>query len=448
MAILINGNGYSPVTAQEDADLYAGLIGDGRYVLGSVGNAMAHEVVSANLVRILDGVLVTHGRMIYITAGSSDDFTIPVGSQGVTNYYIIGYRLYTDSSSNEHCEKFVRQMSSASATIEEASFRDGATESYVSMYRITQPGITIGTVEPLYTLTAGLGGKLDGAGLVSDYNSIISSHGTDTDAPSTSVIYKLYQSFQDGVTSVYNAIVSNGVTPASKALSAIVAGINAIRSGGDATAGQILSTKTAYVNKTLVTGSMANNGSVTKAINPGGSYTIPAGYHDGTGKVTANTGGNAAAGEILKDKTAYVGSTLVTGTMPNKGAVTASIPAGGTYTIPAGYHNGSGKVTAGTKTLKIVKVGSYDSGDSSKRSFNVATYVSKGCNINNFALRNVKQLNWYNSPDGGYYGDGTISMTLSGNTLSIAAWKGADRDLDGELRNHYITADVYVYYVE
>ena len=41
-----------------------------------------------------------------------------------------------------------------------------------------------------------------------------------------------------------------------------------------------------------------------------------------------------------------------TGTMPNRGAVTNTITTqGGSYTIPAGYHNGSGKVTANFANL-------------------------------------------------------------------------------------------------
>lgn len=32
--------------------------------------------------------------------------------------------------------------------------------------------------------------------------------------------------------------------------------------------------------------------------------------------------------------------------MPNRGAISESIYPGGSYTIPAGYHNGNGKVTA------------------------------------------------------------------------------------------------------
>jgi hypothetical protein len=50
----------------------------------------------------------------------------------------------------------------------------------------------------------------------------------------------------------------------------------------------------------------------------------------------------------LSGKTAWVNGSKITGNMPNRGAVTASIKLGETYTIPAGYHNGNGKVTAAT----------------------------------------------------------------------------------------------------
>ena len=54
----------------------------------------------------------------------------------------------------------------------------------------------------------------------------------------------------------------------------------------------------------------------------------------------------AAASEILATKTAHARGTLLTGTMPNRGAVTGTITsASGQYTIPQGYHDGSGKVS-------------------------------------------------------------------------------------------------------
>lgn len=54
----------------------------------------------------------------------------------------------------------------------------------------------------------------------------------------------------------------------------------------------------------------------------------------------------AQAGDILAGKV-IVGpdGEPLTGTMPNRGAVSQVLPINGNYTIPAGYHNGLGKVT-------------------------------------------------------------------------------------------------------
>lgn len=57
--------------------------------------------------------------------------------------------------------------------------------------------------------------------------------------------------------------------------------------------------------------------------------------------------GDATAADVLTGKTfsGAVGSG-VTGTMPNRGAVSGQATPSQPYTIPAGYHNGSGTVTA------------------------------------------------------------------------------------------------------
>ena len=53
----------------------------------------------------------------------------------------------------------------------------------------------------------------------------------------------------------------------------------------------------------------------------------------------------ASAAEILTGKTAYNKATKITGTMKNNGAVTGTISTKeGVYTVPQGYHDGSGKV--------------------------------------------------------------------------------------------------------
>lgn len=161
MATLINGDGNAAVYAAQDADYYAGVEGDVTKIL-PVGLKMAYEIEDANTIAIKNGVIITkEGRRIQLDAGSIDEFTIPTGSQGITKYYIIGYHLYTDSSSNQLCETFVQLMTSESETITENTFRGGSDEVYVSVYRVTQEGLALTTIESL--LPEGIAiGDLDG----------------------------------------------------------------------------------------------------------------------------------------------------------------------------------------------------------------------------------------------------------------------------------------------
>lgn len=73
------------------------------------------------------------------------------------------------------------------------------------------------------------------------------------------------------------------------------------------------------------------------------------------GLITAGSGltnsklrlANANPNEVLSGKTFYSkDKTLKTGSMPNKGAWKAWIGPGSSVNVPAGYHDGSGKVTA------------------------------------------------------------------------------------------------------
>jgi hypothetical protein len=87
----------------------------------------------------------------------------------------------------------------------------------------------------------------------------------------------------------------------------------------DATASEILATKTAYVNKNKITGSMPNRGAVAGTISTvAGTYNIQNGYHDGSGTVAIDSTeqakiieGNIKAGvEILGVTGTYSGETV------------------------------------------------------------------------------------------------------------------------------------------
>ena len=168
-------------------------------------------------------------------------------------------------------------------------------------------------------------------------------------------------------------------------------------SDATASAANILSGETAYSYDSTedepvkLTGSMPNNGAVSASLDTSTtSYTVPAGYHNGSGTVSITTETKSAtpgdssqdiiptsgkvlskvtvgavpakygdttnddgvAGDVLYGKKVHSNSSgsavAITGSMPNNGAVSKTLDAttsNQSYTVPAGYHNGSGTVT-------------------------------------------------------------------------------------------------------
>ena len=107
-----------------------------------------------------------------------------------------------------------------------------------------------------------------------------------------------------------------------------------------------------------ITGTMTNCGAWSSTQTSNGSVTIPEGYHNGSGEVTVNvsstttipTDGDAATSDVLTGKTFYSGGSKKTGTMTNQGAWSTTKTSNGDVPIPAGFHNGSGKVTVNIST--------------------------------------------------------------------------------------------------
>lgn len=184
--------------------------------------------------------------------------------------------------------------------------------------------------------------------------------------------------------------------------------------------------KKAYNGTTLVTGTMPENVAVAETLTAGEAYVIPQGYHDGTGKVTADslasqTDGTATAAQILSGKTAYVDGVKVTGSMTNNGAKTASLAAGASYTIPAGYHDGTGKVTAnslasqtdGTATASQILSGKTAYVDGKKVTGSMGNKA--GTTVEASAVTQDDTNTYFNVPIAGYYDTNSKVYTPNSN---------------------------------
>lgn len=126
--------------------------------------------------------------------------------------------------------------------------------------------------------------------------------------------------------------------------------IKAISTDATAVEGNVLNGQTFYSGGSKKTGNMPNNGAVSSSLNAGASYTIPAGYHNGSGKVVANslasqTSATATAPQILTGQTAWVNGSKLTGSMPNMTGIrnvantTTRSDASLAVQVPPGYYS-------------------------------------------------------------------------------------------------------------
>lgn len=133
---------------------------------------------------------------------------------------------------------------------------------------------------------------------------------------------------------------------------------------GTAADSQVLNGQTYYNTdaKAKRTGTMANQGAKTASLNCGGSYTIPAGFHNGDGKIMANslasqTSADAVAGNILSGKTAWVNGSKVTGTMAVQSILSFNVAPYGAKQVTFTWKNPAKGPFSGV--IIVYKTGSY-----------------------------------------------------------------------------------------
>ena len=157
MKIITGYTGEPHITSAQDRAAHQGIVGEGSYIL-DVGRKLAAEVVSANEIRIKDGVLSHQGCFGIIESGTYDTLTIANGSQGMLRHDLIVCRYSKDASTNVESLAFVViQGAAASSNPADPAYNTGdiaSGDSPVDMplYRVNIDGITIDSVDQVASI--------------------------------------------------------------------------------------------------------------------------------------------------------------------------------------------------------------------------------------------------------------------------------------------------------
>lgn len=131
--------------------------------------------------------------------------------------------------------------------------------------------------------------------------------------------------------------------------------INEVPTDAAATADSVLENKQAWVNGSLITGTIPHITSLTSMlVEPGATETIESGYYSSPITIKGQTvdalnGGNALPAQILKDKSAYVKGELIIGTMPNNTVSTTVLKETNTFKDFNGYYPPGTRVLINTE---------------------------------------------------------------------------------------------------
>ncbi len=116
---------------------------------------------------------------------------------------------------------------------------------------------------------------------------------------------------------------------------------------------------------------ITNQGAQTKSLNCGESYAIPAGYHNGSGKITANSlasqtkvdsGKSAAvASAMLAGYQAWVNGNKITGNITTRNTGSQDVTSNKTVSLPAGYYPNDHSVKVNVSSTGELAVGSVTS---------------------------------------------------------------------------------------
>lgn len=151
MNIITGYTGTPHITSAQDRAIHQGAFGINSYIL-KVGQKLEAQIVTANDIRINDGILVHQGCAANIEQGSYDTLEISNGAQGMFRTDLIVARYTKDAGTNIESIKLVVIEGTASAgtpvapAYNEGDIQAGDSPVDMPLYQVNIDGVAIDSV--------------------------------------------------------------------------------------------------------------------------------------------------------------------------------------------------------------------------------------------------------------------------------------------------------------
>ena len=166
MNIITGYRGEPHITSQMDRDVNMGIFGAGAYI-ANVGSKLAPTIVSANEIRLADGLVIAEGCAAEIPSGTTQTVNIQNGVQGMLRRDLIVARYNKAvSTSVESMDLAVITgvavgSSPALPTYTQGSIADGDAQVDFPLYEVDLDGVNVTEVKQLASSTDGITDVMD-----------------------------------------------------------------------------------------------------------------------------------------------------------------------------------------------------------------------------------------------------------------------------------------------
>jgi len=248
--------GQAHITTQNVIDLLAGLSGDvsGIKKFPQLYNGLSHEITDALTIQVKTGAALAGGSFFILE--EAFDWMLDPGAVGYSRIDVLYVVMSEDPDTAVQSCDFVYEVGNlypngTTGTVPSAPTGTNITATYPFLRMDMTDGSIVSVTD--YSTP-----YLSNSSLVTTVNELVEQLEQDVGGTveqvqtNTNEIAQMKVTFQDGVDTIYNSIVAEGVTPTASTPSALATAVGSVYDKGKTDAESVIWEQTLYINATLL----------------------------------------------------------------------------------------------------------------------------------------------------------------------------------------------------